>query len=120
MTALNVGAQTQQNLSTTLGLRLATVYRFDNQISLTPHLSTGWKHLYGGVDSQVRQSYRALPGLVDGFTVTGTSLDRNSLDLQAGLDLALSAQHTVGLTYSARAGTNSRNQGLMGQWKISF
>ncbi|WPN23704.1 autotransporter outer membrane beta-barrel domain-containing protein [Pseudomonas marginalis] len=120
LTALNVGAQTQQNLSTTLGLRLATVYRFDNQISLTPHLSTGWKHLYGGVDSQVRQSYRALPGLVDGFTVTGTSLDRNSLDLQAGLDLALSAQHTVGLTYSARAGTNSRNQGLMGQWKISF
>lgn len=120
LTALSVGAQTQQNLSSTVGLRLATVYRFDNQISLTPHLSTGWKHLYGEVDSQVRQSYRALPGLVDGFTVKGTSLDRNSLDLQAGLDLAVSTQHTVGLTYSAQAGTNSRNQGLMGQWKMSF
>lgn len=120
LTALNVGAQTQQNLSSTVGLRLATVYRFDNQVSLTPHLSTSWKHLYGEVDSQVRQSYRALPGLVDGFTVKGTSLDRNSLDLQAGLDLAVSTQHTVGLTYSAQAGTNSRNQGLMGQWKMSF
>ncbi len=120
LTALNVDAQTQQNLSSTVGLRLATVYRFDNQVSLTPHLSTGWKHLYGEVDSQVRQSYRALPGLVDGFTVNGTSLDRNSLDLQAGLDLSLSTQHTVGLTYSAQAGTNSRNQGLMGQWKMSF
>ncbi|BDB16754.1 hypothetical protein cym2001_01190 [Pseudomonas sp. CYM-20-01] len=120
LTALNVGAQTQQNLSSTVGLRLATVYRFDNQLSLTPHLSTGWKHLYGEVESQVRQSYRALPGRVDGFTVQGTSLDRNSLDLQAGLDLALSTQHTVGLTYSAQAGTNSRNHGLMGQWKMSF
>lgn len=120
LTALNVGAQTQQNLSSTVGLRLATVYRFDNQVSLTPHLSTGWKHLYGEVESQVRQSYRALPGRVDGFTVQGTSLDRNSLDLQAGLDLALSTQHTVGLTYSAQAGTNSRNHGLMGQWKMSF
>ncbi|KAB0518069.1 autotransporter domain-containing protein [Pseudomonas extremorientalis] len=120
LSALNVGAQTQQNLSSTVGLRLATVYRFDNQVSLTPHLSIGWKHLYGEVDSQVRQSYRALPGRVDGFTVKGTSLDRNSLDLQAGLDLALSTQHTVGLTYSAQAGTNSRNQGLMGQWKMSF
>lgn len=120
LSALNVGAQTQQNLSSTVGLRLATVYRFDNQVSLTPHLSTGWKHLYGEVESQVRQSYRALPGRVDGFTVQGTSLDRNSLDLQAGLDLALSTQHTVGLTYSAQAGTNSRNQGLMGQWKMSF
>lgn len=120
LTALNVGAQTQQNLSSTFGLRLATVYRFDQQVSLTPHLSTGWKHLYGEVDSNDRQSYRALPGLTDGFTINGTSLDRNSLDLQAGLDLALSTQHTVGLTYSAQAGTNSRNQGLMGQWKMSF
>lgn len=120
LTALNVGAQTQQNLSSTFGLRLATVYRFDNQISLTPHLSTGWKHLYGDVDSQVRQSYRALPGLVDGFTVNGTSLDRNTLDLQAGLDLALSTHHTLGLAYSAQAGTNSRNQGLAGAWKMSF
>ena len=120
LTALNVGAQTQQNLSSTFGLRLATVYRFDRQISLTPHLSTGWKHLYGEVDSKVRHSYRALPGLIDGFTVKGTSLDRNSLGLQAGLDLALSTQHTLGLTYSAQAGTNSRNQGLMGQWRMSF
>ncbi len=120
LSALNVGAQTQQNLSSTFGLRLATVYRFDQQISLTPHLSTGWKHLYGEVDSQVRQSYRALPGMIDGFTINGTSLDRNSLDLQAGLDLTLSAQHAIGLTYSAQAGTNSRNQGLMGQWRMSF
>ncbi|AIB39404.1 MULTISPECIES: autotransporter outer membrane beta-barrel domain-containing protein [Pseudomonas] len=120
LTALNVGAQTQQNLSSTFGLRLATLYRFDNQISLTPHLSTSWKHLYGDVDSQVRQSYRALPAMADGFTINGTSLDRNSLDLHAGLDLALSTQHTVGLTYSVQAGTNSRNQGLMGQWKMSF
>ncbi|OPA82983.1 autotransporter outer membrane beta-barrel domain-containing protein [Pseudomonas fluorescens] len=120
VTALNVGSQTQQNLSSTLGLRLATLYRFDNRMSLRPHLSTGWKHLYGNVDSQVRQSSRALPVGIDSFTVNGTSLDRNSLDLQAGLDLGLSAQHTVGLTYSGRAGTHSRNQGLMGQWRMSF
>jgi outer membrane autotransporter protein len=119
-TALNVGPQTQQNLSSTLGLRLATVYRFDNQMSLTPHLSTHWKHLYGEVDSQVRQSSRAAQGNIDSFTITGTSLDRNSLDMQAGLDLALSTEHSVGLTYSAQAGTHSRSQGLMGEWKMSF
>ncbi|MDQ0707040.1 outer membrane autotransporter protein [Pseudomonas sp. W3I7] len=119
-TALNVGPQTQQNLSSTLGLRLATVYRFDNQMSLTPHLSTYWKHLYGEVDSQVRQSSRAAQGNIDSFTITGTSLDRNSLDMQAGLDLALSTEHSVGLTYSAQAGTHSRSQGLMGEWKMSF
>ncbi|MDL2188908.1 autotransporter outer membrane beta-barrel domain-containing protein [Pseudomonas sp. ChxA] len=120
LTALNVGSQTQQNLSSTFGLRLATVYRFDNRMSLTPHLSTHWKHLYGEVDSQVRQSSRAAQGNIDSFTITGTSLDRNSLDMQAGLDLALSTEHSVGMTYSAQAGTHSRSQGLTGEWKMSF
>lgn len=120
LSALNVGSQTQQNLNSTFGLRLATVYRFDNRMSLTPHLSTGWKHLYGDVDSRVRQSYRVAPGLIDTFTINGTALDRDSLNMSAGLDLALSPQHTVGLTYNGEAGTNSRSQGLMGQWQMRF
>ncbi|KRP47427.1 outer membrane autotransporter barrel domain-containing protein [Pseudomonas libanensis] len=120
LAALNVGPQTQQNLNSTLGLRLATLYRFDNNMSLTPHLSTSWKHLYGDVDSQVRQSSRRAPALIDGFTITGAALDRDSLDLQAGLDLAVSPRHRVGLTYTRQAGTHSRDQGLTGQWKMSF
>ena len=116
--ALNVDAQTQQNLSSTLGLRLATVYRFDNQMSLTPHLSTSWKHLYGDVDSQVRQSFRQ--GGIDDFTIQGSSLDRNSLSLLAGLDLNLSSNHSLGLAYMAENGTHSSNQGLMGQWRMRF
>ncbi|NVZ68098.1 autotransporter outer membrane beta-barrel domain-containing protein [Pseudomonas costantinii] len=122
LTALSVGAQAQQNFSSTFGLRLAKQYRFDNRMSLTPHFSTGWKHLYGNVGSQVRQSYRVLDavGLNGDFTIDGTSLDRNSLNLQAGLDLALSQQHTIGLTYSGETGTHSSNHGLMGQWRMSF
>nr|WP_314566702.1 autotransporter outer membrane beta-barrel domain-containing protein [uncultured Pseudomonas sp.] len=116
--ALNVDAQTQQNLSSTFGLRLAKLFRFDNQVTLTPHLSTHWKHLYGNVDSQVRQSFRH--GGIDGFTLQGASLDRNSLNLQAGLDLALSANHTVGLAYRAEKGTHSSSQGLIGQWRMRF
>ncbi|MBO0492259.1 autotransporter outer membrane beta-barrel domain-containing protein [Pseudomonas sp. Marseille-Q1929] len=116
--ALNIDAQTQQNLSSTFGLRLAKQIRFDNQMSLTPHLSAGWKHLYGDVESSVRQSFRH--GGVDDFTIQGTSLDRNSLSLQAGLDLALSSNHTVGLAYLGENGTHSSNQGLMGQWRMRF
>ncbi|MGH8448051.1 autotransporter outer membrane beta-barrel domain-containing protein [Pseudomonas sp.] len=120
LTALNVGPQTQQNLNSTVGLRMATAYRFDNRMSLTPYVSTHWKHLYGDVDSQVRQSFRHAPGLVDDFTISGTSLDRNSVNLQAGLDLALSQEHTVSLAYSGENGSNSRNHGLMGQWRLTF
>jgi outer membrane autotransporter protein len=116
--ALNVGVQTQQNLNSTLGLRLAKQIRFDNQMSLTPHLSAGWKHLYGDVESSVRQSFRH--GGIDDFTIQGTSLDRNSLSLQAGLDLALSSNHTVGLAYLGENASNSSNQGLIGQWRMRF
>ena len=116
--ALNVDAQTQQNLSSTAGLRLAKQFRFDHQVSLTPHLSASWKHLYGDVDSQVRQSFRQ--GGIDAFTIQGTSLDRNSLNLQAGLDLAFSTNHTVGLAYTAENGTHSSSQGLIGRWRMRF
>lgn len=117
-TALNVDAQTQQNLNSTVGLRLARLIRFDNQMSLTPHLSAGWKHLYGDVESQVRQSFRQ--GGIDDFTIQGSSLDRNSLSLLAGLDLNLSSNHSLGLAYMAENGTHSSNQGLMGQWRMRF
>ncbi|WP_419226100.1 autotransporter outer membrane beta-barrel domain-containing protein [Pseudomonas syringae] len=120
LSALNVGPQTQQNFNSTVGLRLATVYRFDNRMSLTPHLGTGWKHLYGDIDSRVRQSYRVAPGLIDSFAINGTALDRDSLSLSAGLDLALSPQHSVGLIYNGEAGTNSHSQGLTGQWQMRF
>ncbi|MDQ0737647.1 autotransporter domain-containing protein [Pseudomonas sp. W4I3] len=123
--ALNVGAQTQENFNSTLGVRLATVHRFDNQMSLTPHLSAQWKHVYGDVSSRVHQSSRLIgldgtDGLDSQFTVRGTALDRNSLGLNAGLDLALSSQHTVGLTYTGEAGSSSRSQGLTGQWRMEF
>jgi outer membrane autotransporter protein len=122
LSALNVGAQKQQNISSTFGVRLASVYTLDNQMNLKPHLSTHWKHLYGDVSSTVRQScaWVKRPDFNSDFSIEGTSLDRNSLALTTGLDLALSTQHSVGLAYSAELGSSSRNQRLMGQWMMEF
>lgn len=120
--ALNVGAQTQQNLSSTVGLRLSHAMALGNQMSLKPHVSTHWKHLYGNVDSRVRQSFawEKREDFNSEFTIGGTSLDRNTLALRTGLDMALSAEHSIGLTYSAEVGSQSRNQGVMGQWALAF
>jgi outer membrane autotransporter protein len=120
--ALNVGTQTQQNLSSTFGLRLARDFRLDNHMALKPHVSTHWKHLYGNVDSRVRQSFTGerRDDFSSDFTIGGTALDRNSLTLRTGLDMALSDEHSVGLAYTAEFGSNSRNQGLTGQWAMVF
>jgi len=115
--ALQVDSQTQDNFSSTFGVRLAHLGSLDNGMSLTPRMAAGWKHTYGDVSSSTRQAF-----VVGGtaFSVDGSSLDRDSLVLEAGLDLGVSARHTLGLGYSGEIGSNSRNHGLIGQWQMSF
>ncbi|WP_448109809.1 autotransporter outer membrane beta-barrel domain-containing protein [Pseudomonas azerbaijanoccidentalis] len=115
--ALQVDGQTEDNFSTTFGLRLAHLNSLDNGMSLTPRMTAGWKHTYGSVSNSTRQAF-----VVGGtaFSVDGSSLDRDSLVLEAGLDVGIAARHTLGIGYSGELGNNSRNHGLIGQWQMSF
>ncbi|SEC20530.1 outer membrane autotransporter barrel domain-containing protein [Pseudomonas frederiksbergensis] len=115
--ALKVQGQTQNNLNSTFGLRLAKLNTLDNGMQLTPRFSAGWKHTYGNVYSDTRQ--RLVTGGKN-FSVSGASLDRDSLLVDAGLDLGLSAQHTLGVGLTGEVGTDSRNHGVTGQWRMSF
>ncbi|SEM61311.1 outer membrane autotransporter barrel domain-containing protein [Pseudomonas sp. ok272] len=115
--ALKVYGQTQDNLSTTFGLRLASLNTLDNGLQLTPRLSAGWKRTYGDLEGGTRQR------LVQGgksFEVYGALLDRDSLSLDLGLDLGLSAGHTLGVGVTGEIGTDSRSHGVMGQWRMAF
>ncbi|AIG03835.1 outer membrane autotransporter barrel domain-containing protein [Pseudomonas fluorescens] len=122
LSALSVGEQTQQNPSSTFGLRMTGLYTLDNQMTLKPHVSASWTHLYGDVGSRVRQSSAWVDKSVfnSDFTIEGTSLDRDSLTLQAGLGLGVSTSQSVGLTYTGDVGTRSKNQALIGQWTLTF
>jgi outer membrane autotransporter protein len=115
--ALKVFGQTRDNLSTTLGFRAAKTGQLNNGMSLTPRFSAGWKHLYGELEGDTSQQ------LVKGgkrFAVTGAELDRNSLAVDAGLDLGLSSNHTLGVGVTGDFGTESRSHGVMGQWRMAF
>ncbi len=115
--ALQIHGQTQDNISSTFGLRLAKLNILDNGMQLTPRMSAGWKHTYGELANQTRQ--RLVTGSRD-FTVSGAALDRNSLLVDAGLDLAVTASHSLGIGLNGEVGTDSRNQGVTGQWRMSF
>jgi subtilase-type serine protease len=115
--ALQVDSQTQDNFSSTFGLRLAHLSSLDNGMSVTPRMAAGWKHTYGDVGSSTRQAF-VTGGTA--FSVDGSSLDRDSLVLEAGLDVGVSARHTLGVGYSGEIGSNSRHHGLIGQWQMSF
>lgn len=115
--ALKVYGQTQENLSSTFGLRLAKVETLDNGMRLTPRFSAGWKHTYGELYTHTRQ--RLVTG-GNNYTVYGAELDRNSLLVDAGLDLGVSAIHSVGVGLTGEAGSDGRSYGVMGQWRMAF
>lgn len=117
LAALAIDSQTQDNFSSTFGVRLAHLNHLENGISVTPRGSLGWRHTYGEVETETRQAF-VLGG--SGFNVQGTALDRDSLMVWAGLDVGISARHTLSIGYSADVGSNSRNQALTGQWQMGF
>lgn len=115
--ALSVDSQNQDNFSSTFGTRFAQLNQLENGMSLTPRASLGWRHTYGDVDSETRQAF-VLGG--SAFNVEGSTLDRDSLMVEAGLDLGISARHTLSVGYNGELGSNSRNHALIGQWQMSF
>jgi outer membrane autotransporter protein len=115
--ALQYHDQTQEHFSSDLGLRLARPFVFDQGMRLTPRLDVGWKHLYGDIRGN---SHQHLASGGNTYVIQGVELDRDSLLLQAGLDLAVSPRHTLGLNYSGETGQDNRNGALMGQWKMMF
>jgi outer membrane autotransporter protein len=115
--ALAVDADTQHNMTSTFGVRMARLGHLSNGMSLTPRASLGWRHTYGTVDTQTRQAF--ITG-GNGFSVEGSALDRDSLMVEAGLNLSVSARQSVGVGYNAQLGSNSRNHALMGQWALKF
>ncbi|MBC3363569.1 autotransporter outer membrane beta-barrel domain-containing protein [Pseudomonas sp. SWRI154] len=115
--ALQYNSQAQDHYSSDLGLRLARSFMFDRGMRLTPRLDVGWKHLYGDVRGTSAQRMASGSGI---YTVKGIELDRDSLLLDAGLDLAVSPRHTLGLSYRGETGQDNRNGALMGQWRMMF
>ncbi|MFF7707315.1 autotransporter domain-containing protein [Pseudomonas sp. NPDC007930] len=115
--ALRVEADTQENVTSTFGVRVAHLGQLANGMSLTPRGSLGWRHTYGSVDTSSRQAF--LSG-GNAFSVEGSALDRDSLVVEAGLDLGVSARQTLGVGYSGELGSNSRNHAVVGQWQLKF
>jgi outer membrane autotransporter protein len=115
--ALQYNGEAQEHFSSDLGLRLARPFLLDRGMRVTPRLDIGWKHLYGDVQGS---SHQRLVRGSSTYRIEGGELDRDSLLLQAGLDLAVSPRHTLGLSYNGETGQDNRNGALVGQWRMMF
>lgn len=115
--ALQFNSQSQDHYSSNLGLSLARSFPLDHGMRWTPRLNVSWKHIYGDVRGNSRQRLATGGNM---YTIEGVELDRDSLLLEAGLDLAVSPRHTLGVSYNGETGQDNRNSALMGQWRMMF
>jgi outer membrane autotransporter protein len=100
MAALSGSAATDIGYST-LGGRFATRIVQPNGFVVTPRLSAAWQHAFGDVDPRAALSFQSTGAP---FTIAGLPLARDTALVESGVDLKISPQAKLGLTYSGRFG----------------
>ena len=114
--ALSGKASTQFFGSTNLGMRLSKT--LSTRDGMTTELTgrLGWQHAIGSTTAYRRL---AIAGL-DGFSIHGAPLDRDSALLQAGVRFSFSDRAKVRLSYQGRFGRNTVEQGANARLEVRF
>lgn len=99
----------------TMGLRTATDFDLGD-VAVTAHATLGWRHAFGDVTSN---STHAFAG-GSPFTVAGAPIARDAAVVEAGLDFRLTAQSTLGLSYSGQLAGNANDHGFALTLGFSF
>jgi outer membrane autotransporter protein len=76
----------------------------------------GWRHTFGGVTPDAQVFFAG--GNV--FGVSGVSIARDAAALEAGFDLGLADQVSLGLTYGGQFSGKSTDQTARGTLRVSF
>lgn len=101
-----------------LGLRTATEMPLANGMVLVPHASAAWQHTFGGVTPAAEMSFTQFSST--SFGVSGVPLATNAALLDAGLDLKLSAQARIGLSYLGQIAGNVTANGVQASFNWQF
>lgn len=101
---------------TTLGLRAAATMRWNSMV-MTPHVSAAWQHAFDDVTPEASLAF-ASTGI--GFIVAGAPLAENSLLLEAGLDLNVSTNITIGVSYSGQLADDLTDNAVKGRFSWLF
>ncbi|WP_245436665.1 autotransporter outer membrane beta-barrel domain-containing protein [Mesorhizobium tamadayense] len=100
---------------TTLGLRATTDLRLGG-IAATARGMIGWRHAFGDVTPT---STFAFAG-GDAFTIAGVPVARDGAVIEAGFDLPMSANASLGLSYAGQFGARTADNGAKAKLDVRF
>lgn len=115
-----VGMRNSEDIGySTLGARAATSFVLPNGMTATPRASAAWQHVYGTVAPSAALAFAAAPGTI-GFEVTGVPLARDAALLDAGLDVQVTRQATLGVSYLSQLADHLQDNAVKGNFRWRF
>ncbi|PSJ56456.1 hypothetical protein C7I85_24570 [Mesorhizobium soli] len=113
--ALTANSGNTDTTFSTLGLNLSSDIMLGG-LKATASGSLGWRHAFGGIKPV---SAMALAGSSD-FSIAGAPIVRDAAVINAGLDLAVSPNAVLGVSYSGQLGSGIADNSIRGDFKLSF
>ncbi|MBV8321718.1 MAG: autotransporter domain-containing protein [Hyphomicrobiales bacterium] len=101
----------------TLGARWASNYPMADGTILTPRASVAWQHAFGTVTPTAALTFR---NTGQAFGIWGVPIARDAALVEAGGDLQVSAQATVGIFYAGQLATNAQDHSVKGNFTWRF
>jgi outer membrane autotransporter protein len=113
--ALTSAGSTTDATFTTLGLRASTDFALGGT-NATARGTLGWRHAFG--DTTPLSTFAFAGG--EQFTIAGVPIARDAAIIEAGFDLKMAANATLGLSYSGQFGGGAIDNGAKVDLNIKF
>ncbi|WP_246041567.1 autotransporter domain-containing protein [Peteryoungia ipomoeae] len=115
LAALRSGGDDTDAVFTTLGINLASAFDLDG-LNAKAHGKLGWRHAFGDMTPLSEQSFSGS----DAFTVAGIPIGRDTVAIEAGLNIDLSESATFGIAYQGQFGDGAAQNGLKADLNVRF
>jgi subtilase-type serine protease len=112
---LSPSSSTTDTTFTTLGVRASTDVALGS-VNATARGMLGWRHAFGEVTPL--SSFAFAGG--DPFIIAGAPIARDAALIEAGIDLQMSANATLGLSYAGQFGSHTADNGAMADLSVKF
>ncbi|HEY4199305.1 MAG TPA: autotransporter domain-containing protein [Devosiaceae bacterium] len=113
--ALTGAGGTMDTVFTTIGLRASMAFDLDG-VAMVARGSLGWRHALVNTTPQSRLAFAG----ASPFTIAGSPIDEDAILVSAGIDLALSPNANLGLSYGGQFSGDTTDQALKGTFAIAF
>ncbi|HTN09641.1 MAG TPA: autotransporter domain-containing protein [Acetobacteraceae bacterium] len=100
---------------TTLGVRIASEFMIGD-MKATARGMLGWRHAFGDLTPTSTHAFQGSSA----FTVAGVPIAQDSAVIEAGLDLNLTDNATLGLSYSGQFGSGAQDQSAKLNFSFKF